>query len=299
MVRPVRFDRNPETAVNNYFQPDQGQDDAQIKALVEFDRMVQLLRDQDIEVVVIQDTEEPHTPDSIFPNNWVSFHQNGDVGLYPMYAENRRKERRMDILDTLHEQGFEINEVYDYSEAEQEQVFLEGTGSVVLDRKNEFAYAALSDRTDEELFIEFCEDFEYTPVIFHSYQTHKNERKLIYHTNVMMALAEDYTLICLDSIDDKAEKKQVLAALKQSNKEVISLSEEQIAHFAGNALELVDTQGRSKLFMSQAGVDSLSEEQKQKISQYSTLVGLPITTIETLGGGSVRCMLAEIFLPKR
>jgi len=298
MVRPVRFNLNKQTAVNNFFQPSEGLSDAQEKALGEFDNMVEILEQEGIDVHVIQDTLEPHTPDSIFPNNWVSFHANGDVGLYPMFAENRRLERRMDILETLYEAGFEINEVYDYSEAEQDHIFLEGTGSVVLDRKNELAYAAISQRTDVDLLVEFCEDFEYAPIVFHAYQTHHGQRKLIYHTNVMMAIAERYVLVCLDSIDDKFERKQISSTIKKSGKELIALSEQQLSSFAGNALELIDKQGNSKLMMSQSGVNSLTDTQKQQIEKHSKLVGLPISTIETLGGGSVRCMLAEIFLPK-
>ena len=240
MIRPVAFRMNEQTAVNNYYQQAVGDDpkEVQNKALKEFDDFVIKLRKAGVEVIVVNDTPVPNTPDSIFPNNWISFHENGTVGLYPMFAENRRLERREDVLDMLEEQGFVIEEVVDYTSAEDEDVFLEGTGSLLLDRENQIAYCALSPRADEDLFIEFCEDFEYTPVIFHAYQTVQNKRALIYHTNVMMALAEKFAVICLDSIDDKTEKKNVIAHLRKTGKEIIEITEEQVNQFAGNMLQV-------------------------------------------------------------
>ena len=211
MVRPVNFRMNEQTAVNNYFQEDPHLKNAEInkKAQEEFDQFVKVLRDNGVNVITINDNMERDTPDSIFPNNWVSFHANGTVCVYPMFAENRRKERREDIFELLEENGFVINNFMDYTAAEEEEVFLEGTGSILLDRVNQKAYCALSERAHEDLFIEFCEDFDCFPVIFHANQTVEGERLPIYHTNVMMAMAETFDVICLDSIDDKKERKNV------------------------------------------------------------------------------------------
>ena len=212
MIHPVNFRMNKQTAVNNFYQKElKSLSDAEIqkRALEEFDVFVEKLRVVGVNVIVVKDAEKHDTPDSIFPNNWISFHQNGNVAIYPMFAENRRLERREDILDIIEEKGFKITNVIDYTSAEEEYIFLEGTGSLVLDRVNRKAYCAMSPRADEDLLIEFCEDFEYTPVIFHAYQTVNKERKLIYHTNVMMALTEKYAIICLDAIDDKKERIEI------------------------------------------------------------------------------------------
>ncbi|MEN8834578.1 MAG: arginine deiminase-related protein, partial [Polaribacter sp.] len=208
MIRPVNFRMNEQTAVNNYYQEDLSIKNAEInkKAQLEFDDYVDKLRFFGINVIVISDTLENDTPDCIFPNNWISFHENGTIAIYPMFAENRRLERREDVLDTLEENGFLIENVVDYTSAEEQDVFLEGTGSMILDRQNQKAYCALSPRADEELFIEFCEDFEYTPVIFIANQTLNGTREAIYHTNVMMCVAETFAVICLSSIDDKKER---------------------------------------------------------------------------------------------
>jgi len=219
---------NEQTAVNNYYQKvldSLNSETVQFRALQEFDNFVEKLKSAGINVVVVNDTKNTDTPDSIFPNNWMSFHQNGDVGIYPMFAENRRLERREDIFETLEDLGFEINNFLDYTSAEEEQIFLEGTGSLLLDRVNRKAYCSLSPRADEDLLIEFCEDFEYTPVSFVSYQTVDGKRLPIYHTNVMMALGETFAIICLDSIDDKKEKKNVLKHLKEDKKEVITITD--------------------------------------------------------------------------
>jgi hypothetical protein len=205
MIRPVSFRMNEQTAVNNYFQEELDLKNSEInkKAQDEFDAFVEKLRTVGVHVIVEEDDKLNDTPDSIFPNNWVSFHDNGDVALYPMFAENRRKERREELLTRLEEEGFEINNIVDYTSAEEDHLFLEGTGSILLDRANGKAYCALSARADEELFIEFCEDFDYFPVIFTAFQTVDEQRLPIYHTNVMMCLAETFAVICLDSIDDK------------------------------------------------------------------------------------------------
>lgn len=300
MIRPVAFRMNEETAVNNYFQEDLDFKNAEInkKAQDEFDAFVDKLRAVGVNVIVIDDDLEMDTPDSIFPNNWVSFHQNGDIALYPMFAENRRRERREEVLFRIEDEGFMINNVYDYTQAEEEGIFLEGTGNLLLDRVNRKAYCALSPRAHEELFIEFCEDFEYTPVIFHAYQNVDGERKLIYHTNVMMCLGEDFCVICLDTIDDAKEKKNVIQHLKEDGKEIIDITEEQMHHFAGNMLQV---QGKDKkyLVMSTDAHESLTPAQIKTIEKYSEILSSDLSTIETCGGGSARCMMAEIFLPKR
>ena len=299
MIRPVSFRMNEQTAVNNYYQQNLKElsaKDIQSKALAEFDAFVIKLRDAGVNVVVIDDTLVPSTPDSIFPNNWISFHSNGKVGLYPMFAENRRLERREDILDTLEEKGFVINEVIDYSSAEQEEVFLEATGSIVLDRENGLAYCALSARADEDLFIEFCEDFEYTPVVFHAYQTVNGKRELIYHTNVMMAVTQENVIVCLDSIDDKKERKNFINHALMSGKQIVKITEQQVEHFVGNMLQVLGKDDKPITVMSQAAYDSLTPDQLQILEKEATLLSSDLGTIEACGGGSARCMMAEVFL---
>lgn len=299
MIRPVAFRMNEQTAVNNFFQEDLALKNAEIntKAQAEFDAFVQKLRAVGVNVIVENDDLRMDTPDSIFPNNWISFHENGDIGLYPMFAENRRRERREEVLIRLESEGFIINEIYDYTSAEEEGIFLEGTGSLLLDRVNHKAYCALSARADEELLIEFCEDFEYLPVIFTAYQTVDGKRLPIYHTNVMMCLAEDFCVICLDTIDDSSEKKNVVQHLKKDGKEIIKITEAQMHHFAGNMLQL---QGKDKkyLIMSSAAHNSLNKDQITAIEKHCEILSSDLTTIETCGGGSARCMMAEVFLPK-
>lgn len=305
MIRPVGFRMNEQTAVNNYYQKDisalEKITPAAINALAqrEFDAFVEKLQSNGVNVVVINDTEQPSTPDSIFPNNWISFHENGDIALYPMFAENRRLERREDVLETLEEHNFIIENVVDYTEAEEEEIFLEGTGSMILDRDNRKAYCALSPRADEELFIEFCEDFEYTPVIFTSNQTVDNRREAIYHTNVMMCVAEQFAIVCLASIDDKKERKNLLKHLKETRKEVIDITEEQVNAFAGNMLQVQGTNKQRFLVMSTSAYQSLRKDQLQKIEKYNTIIHSSLATIESCGGGSARCMMAEVFLPKK
>jgi len=302
MIRPVAFRMNEQTTVNNYYQkvletllPAT----VNVKAQEEFDAYVAKLRAVGINVIVINDTIKPDTPDSIFPNNWVSFHENGDVALYPMFAENRRLERREDILDTIEENGFKIENIVDYTSAEDDKIYLEGTGSILLDRENEIAYCALSARADEELFIEFCEDFHYDPVIFEAFQTVSNgERKNIFHTNVMMCLAETFAVICADCIDDKAEQKNVLKRLKNSGKEVILITEEQVNSFAGNMLQVRGANDELFLIMSNAAFESLTADQIAKIEKHCKIVHASLDIIEACGGGSARCMMAEVFLPK-
>lgn len=300
MVRPVRFRMNEQTAVNNFFQEDLDLQNQTIntRAREEFDAFVQLLRDKGVQVIVVEDTFEQDTPDSIFPNNWNSFHADGTVALYPMFAENRRRERREDILERLEKEGFLITSVMDYTSAEAEGLFLEGTGSIVMDRENGIAYCSLSDRADEGLFIEFCEDFEYAPVLFTAYQSVDGERKPIYHTNVVMCLGEKQAVICLDAIDDKKERKHVEQQLRQSGKELIPISEEQLHQFAGNMLQVLGKDNRRLMVMSTSAFKSLKPAQIAAIEKYSEIVHSSLETIETCGGGSARCMMAEVFLPK-
>ncbi|WP_314205650.1 citrulline utilization hydrolase CtlX [Capnocytophaga bilenii] len=298
MIRPVRFRMNEQTAVNNYFQEKIDTENQQInhQAQQEFDTFVQKLRLVGVKVIVVDDIYEQNTPDSVFPNNWISFHQNGDVALYPMFAENRRRERREDILDKIEAEGFNIENIYDYTSAEEENIFLEGTGVMVLDRVNRKAYCALSPRADEDLFIEFCEDFEYTPIIFHAYQQVGDKQALIYHTNVMMAVGDTFAVICADSITDKKERKNVLAHLKDDKKDIIYITTQQMEHFAGNMLQ-VQGDNSTYLVMSDAAYQSLTPAQINQLEQHTKILHTNLTTIETCGGGSARCMLAEVFNP--
>lgn len=301
MIRPVAFRMNEQTAVNNYYQKVIDGLSAQTvnaRAQQEFDLLVAKLRKVGVTVFVVEDTLEPNKPDSIFPNNWISFHENGDVALYPMFAENRRAERREDILDILEDEGFKINQIVDYTSAEFDNVFLEGTGSLLLDRENGKAYCALSPRADEEVMIEFCEDFELTPVIFEAFQTINGERKLIYHTNVMMCLGDTFAIVCADSIDDKKERKMVLDSLRGDDKEIILISEDQVNNFAGNMLEVKGTNDKRYIVMSESAYKSLTKKQLNQLEAHVEIIHSSLDTIEACGGGSARCMMAEIFLPK-
>ena len=301
MIRPVQFRMNEQTAVNNFYQKTSENtlpDTVNAKATKEFDTMVIKLKKAGIHVIVVEDTKDFDTPDSIFPNNWISFHGNGTIGLYPMFAKNRRLERKDSILEAVEAEGFKIETVVDYTEAEADGFYLEGTGSILLDRENQKAYCALSARADEELFIEFCEDFEYTPVVFSAYQTVNDKRELIYHTNVMMCLGTTFAVVCLASIDDKKERKNLLKHLHEDGKKVIEISEDQVNNFAGNMLQLKGTDDHSYLVMSQSAFDSLRPAQVQLLEAHATIISSSLDTIETCGGGSARCMMAEVFLPK-
>jgi hypothetical protein len=302
MIRPVAFRMNEQTAINNYYQKVLDNllpETVNAKAQQEFDAFVEKLRSVGVNVIVVDSTLDPDTPDSVFPNNWVSFHENGDVALYPMFAENRRLERREDILDMLEDKGFHIENIVDYTSAEEDNVFLEGTGSLVLDRTNHKAYCALSPRADEELVIEYCEDFEYTPVIFEAFQTVNGERKHIYHTNVMMCIGESFAVICADCIDDKKERKMVLDNLKEDGKEIILLTEAQLNNFAGNMLQVQGANNKNYLVMSASAYQSLTKDQIARIEKHTEILNANLDTIEACGGGSARCMMAEIFLLKK
>lgn len=301
MIRPVAFRMNEQTAVNNYYQKVLDNllpATVNAKAQEEFDTFVEKLKNVGVDVTVVDDILDPDTPDSIFPNNWISFHENADVALYPMFAENRRLERREEILDLLEEKGFQIENIVDYTDAEDDGYYLEGTGSLLLDRTNAKAYCALSPRADEELFIEFCEDFDMHPIIFEAFQTVNGERKLIYHTNVMMCLGETFAVICSECIDDKKERKMVLDNLKQDGKEVILITEDQVNNFAGNMLEVRGADDKRYIVMSTAAHQSLTPKQIEQLEKHGEILSSSLDTIEACGGGSARCMMAEIFLPK-
>jgi hypothetical protein len=294
MIRPASFGFNEQTAESNAFQQNPVNiEQVQHKVLQEFDAFAALLKSKGVNVTVINDTAEPQKPDAIFPNNWVSFHDNGDVLMYPMQAHNRRLERREDVIRKM-EDRFIVNHIIDLSRFELQEKFLEGTGSMVLDRENKFAYACLSPRTDAEVLDTFCKYFNYTAVTFNATDA---QQKAIYHTNVMMCVGSRFAVICLDSITDATEKQVVVQSLHDSGKEVVNITFEQMNRFAGNMLEVQNTDGESLLVMSQSAHWSLTEGQINTLQQYTEIVSADITTIETIGGGSARCMLAEVHLP--
>tara|TARA_R110002073_G_scaffold93546_3_gene218383 strand:+ start:11434 stop:12372 length:939 start_codon:yes stop_codon:yes gene_type:complete len=301
MVRPTNIRANEQTAINNHYQKeihDVTLLALQLKAEKEFDVFVEKLRNVGINVIVFEPKDGLDTPDAHFPNNWISFHENGIVGLYPMFAENRRTERREDVLFKLEDEGFLINHIMDYRTAEDQGMFLEGTGALLLDRVNRKAYCALSNRADEELFIEFCEDFEFTPIIFTANQTVDGKREPIYHTNVMMCLGETFAVICLASIDDAKERKNVIKHLKEDGKEIIDITEAQVAKFAGNMLQVKGFDDKPYLIMSQSANNSLTQDQIKRLEKHAKILSSSLSIIEACGGGSARCMMAEVFLPK-
>jgi hypothetical protein len=302
MVRPHSFRKNEETATNNHYQRDIAQaspEEIIERAQEEFDGMVAQLEAAGIEVVVFDEAEPHETPDALFPNNWISTHADGTVALYPMFAPNRRTERREDVPLVLeHQFGFDVRQIIDFTEFESHNKFLEGTGSIVLDRINRKAYAALSDRTDARALEHFCDQLDFEPVAFQSFQTFDNQRLTIYHTNVMMSIGSGYAVVCLDCIDSGEERKQVVDAIAQDGLELIAITEEQVNQFAGNMLELTGDEG-PVLVMSTSAYQSLVPGQIAKLQQHTTLLHAPLPTIETCGGGSARCMIAEIHLPKQ
>lgn len=298
MIRPTNFGFNEETAANNSFQSKakfHTPDEIKKMAMEEFNNFVAKLKDEGINVIVEEDTSTPIKPDAVFPNNWVSFHQNGAVVTYPMYSEIRRKERRDDVLEKLTE-DFTIKEIYRIEKFEEENRFLEGTGSMILDRVNKICYACTSPRTDEGLLDIFCEFVDYQKVAFQSVDANGED---IYHTNVMMALGEDFVVIGMSTIKDEVQKKMLLDSFEKTNKKVIDISFEQILSFAGNMLQVRNNKGETYLVMSQQAFESLNEEQIKEIEMRTKILHSPIETIETLGGGSARCMMAEVFLPEK
>jgi hypothetical protein len=295
MIRPVHFGYNAETAVNNKFQVAGNDESAQAKALEEFDVFVEKLRGNSIDVTVINDTPEPHTPDSIFPNNWISFHDNGSIVLYPMYAVNRRAERKQHVLDAIGDK-FNILSKIDLTGYEQSNVFLEGTGSMVLDRDHKIAYACISQRTDVKALGDWCTQFGYTSCSFTATDANGDA---IYHTNVMMCVADKYVVICLDSIADNSECETVINTITKTGKEIITISPEQMNRFAGNMLQLQNAKGEKILVMSQQAYDALSYQQISRLEKYNRILSADLDSIEINGGGSARCMIAEVFLDKR
>lgn len=292
MIKPVAFDFNIQTAVNNAFQQKGSNDNAQQKARTEFDDFVDKLTAEGVDVTVVPDTAEPHTPDSIFPNNWISFHEDGSIVLYPMYAPNRRAERKPHVLEAI-QAKFKQQQLIDFSGKENENIYLEGTGSMVLDRTNKIAYACLSPRTHKTLFEEWCKKMYYKPCSFFSVDEQGNE---IYHTNVMMCVAEEYIVICLESIKDIKERQHVIDTITSSNKKIIDISYSQMNHFAGNMLQVHNRNGEKLLVMSSQAYHALTKQQIAALESFNRIIHSDLTTIETNGGGSARCMMAEVFL---
>jgi hypothetical protein len=299
MIRPVRFGFNEETAGTNAFQRQTtlSPEEIQRQALAQFNGFVEKLRAAKVQVVVVDDTEAPHTPDAIFPNNWVSFHQDGRVVLYPMLAPNRRLERREDLLPFLQEEyNLQVSQVLDLTYFEKQGKYLESTGSMVLDRVHKIAYACLSPRTDGEVLETFCQAMGYTPVAF---QAADQKGMAIYHTNVLMSVGEDLAVVCAEAISDPKEREQVIGKLSQTGKEVIRISFDQMNRFAGNMLHMHNQEGKTLLVMSEQAFRSLTDEQRAVIEARTAILHADISLIEQYGGGSVRCMMAEVFSPSR
>jgi hypothetical protein len=296
MIRPSRFYLNPETAADNAFQRNDARDSDALTLMArkEFDAAVQTLRAAEVNVHVFEDTAEPEKPDAVFPNNWISTHHDGRVALFPMYSALRRRERRQDIVEELRKH-YRVTDVIDYSAFEDHGSYLEGTGSLVLDHLNKIAYVSLSNRSNPKVVKRFADDFGYEPVTFTSVSSNGQP---IYHTNVIMCIATGFAMVGLEMIPNKAERQQVRACLEKTGKEIVELSADQIANFAGNAIELHNKDGEKLLVLSSRAVRALTENQREKLSRYARLVPLDLPTIE-LAGGSARCMIATIHLPPR
>jgi hypothetical protein len=294
MVRPYQFYYNQQTAANNFFQSNINIENANELAIAEFDAMVEQLSAHRIEVKVIQDTKDPSTPDSIFPNNWISTHAGGTLCLYPMYAENRRAERKSSVIKFL-QANYKIENLLDITHFEKEGKFLEGTGSMVLDHDNKIAYGCISERLDKEAFTYWCNKMQFKPI---SFKAVDDKAQPIYHTNVMMCMGDQFVVICLDSIPNEKEKQMLLDSFEQTNKEVITISQDQLNHFAGNMLQVFDMNEKPHLIMSEQAHSSLQPAQVKSLEKYNPILPISIPTIEALGGGSTRCMMAEIYLIK-
>jgi len=292
MVRPFQFYFNQQTAANNFFQSNINIENANELAIAEFDAMVEKLRAHQIKVNVVQDTKDPSTPDSIFPNNWVSTHTNGTLCLYPMYAENRRAERKSSVIEFL-QSNYKIENTLDLTDLEKEGIFLEGTGSMVLDHQNKIAYGCLSERLDKEAFISWCDKMQFKPITFKAVD---DKAQPIYHTNVLMCMGNQFVVICLDSIPNEQERQMLLDSFARTNKEVIEISQDQLNHFAGNMLQVFDITEKPHLIISEQAYKSLHTAQLKSLEKYNPLLPISIPTIEALGGGSTRCMMAEIYL---
>lgn len=300
MIEPVAFGYNAETAKNNYFQHNDSSATTEIQAtaLAEFKAMCSLLKQKGVQPLVLRDSLNPHTPDSIFPNNWISFHHDASIALYPMFAPNRRAERRSHIIDELAQHGFKCLKIVDLTESEHVGKYLEGTGSMVLDRTHQKSYACLSQRTDTDVLNHFCDAFHFEPITFQAFQTVEGKRLPIYHTNVMMSIGENFAVICTASIDQEHERQTVLNTLVADGKEIIDISEAQMHHFAGNLLQIENATGNKLIALSQTAYESLTQEQIKQLQKHGELLPIAIPTIEKYGGGSVRCMMAELFLPQ-
>ena len=297
MIRPFFFYKNEQTSVNNYFQYNTGLTDEKINylALKEFDEFVKKLVDSGVQVTVGQDSKYPDTPDSIFPNNWLSFHKKNKVIIYPMYAKNRRNERTDYVFDILKKKGIEAQIIHDLTNYENDNLFLEGTGSMVLDRVYKKCFACLSERTSKKLVIDFCNKMDYKPILFRAYHTFSGKRLSIYHTNVMMSIGNKFAAIGLNSVDNITERENLINELSEARKEIIFLTETQIKYFAGNMLLLKNSKEEPILVMSSSAYNSLTKIQIKKIENHSKIIHSRLDTIESLGGGSARCMLAEVF----
>ncbi len=293
MIKPVNFSFNAETAVNNSFQTPTEEKNIQEKARMEFEAFIQTLTANGIDVTVVEDTPNPYTPDSVFPNNWISFHEDGSICLYPMFALNRRKERKPTVLSAIAEK-FNIAKTHDFTANEENNLFLEGTGSMVLDRENRIAYACLSPRTDIKVLEQFCAKMNYRPVAFTSVDMAGDP---IYHTNVMMCVADEYVIICLESVKDPKEKEMIVSQIHITGKKIIEISFGQMNHFAGNMLQVHNNKGQKFLVMSSQAYHTLQATQVKEIEKFNPILHSDIKTIETNGGGSARCMMAEVFLP--
>ncbi len=296
MIRPGGFYPNPETAADNAFQRHTHchSDTLTLAARKEFDAAVQTLRATGVNVHVFEDTAEPEKPDAVFPNNWISMHHDGRIALFPMYSVLRRRERRQDIIEELRKE-YRVTKVIDYSAFEKEGCCLEGTGSLVLDHMNKIAYVSLSNRSNPNVIRRFADDFKYEPVTFSSIGPNGQP---IYHTNVMMCVGTGFAIVGLEMIANKVERQQVRASLEKTEKEIVELTADQIANFAGNAIELLNSDGEKLLVLSSRAARALTEEQRETLTRYAQLVPLELPTIE-LGGGSARCMIATIHLPSR
>ena len=302
MIRPKHFNYNPETAKNNHFQIEEkklSNEEILENTISEFEELVKKIREKNITIEIFEDKKDIITTDSIFPNNWISLHNDGKIYLYPMFSEIRRKEKRNDIIESYRASGYFINETIDLSEYEKQNKFLEGTGSMVLDRENKICYAALSERTDKEILNKFCKISGYEPIKFKAYQTFKKKRKEIYHTNVMMCVADKYAIICLESIDNINERKYVIEKLNKSNKKIIEINEQQCNNFAGNMLQVKNKKNKKFLIMSESAYNSLTKDQLKLITSYNEIIYSSLDTIEKLGGGSARCMITENFLRRK
>ncbi len=291
MVRPAKFSYNEETAKNNHFQKKSLNSNINERAIQEFDDFVETLRMHKINVVVVQDTVEPHTPDSIYPNNWFSTHSTGEFVLYPMFAENRRMERKPHVFHTI-EEHFSAHKVIDFTEWEEKNRFLEGTGSMILDHNNRVVYACRSERTDDIVYEEFYTKLNLEPEIFNAYD---KEGRNIYHTNVMLSIGERYAVICAESITDESRRKSIINRLKSSKRNVIEISFEQMDNFCANIIEVRNSDNENFLIMSESAKSAFTDEQKEVLRRHCKIISSPLASIEEVGGGSARCMIAEIF----